>query len=167
MSSSSRAGVLLDRAGAVRYAGALRAAGKRLVVTNGVFDLLHVGHVRYLEAARDLGDALLVGLNSDAGTRALKGPGRPLVGERERAAVLLALRAVDAVIIFDEPTAGPLLESLRPPIYAKGGDYAVGGGAGTPLPEEPIVRAYGGAIHLVPYVEGCSTTELIARIRGR
>lgn len=161
-------GLLLDRAGAVRFAADLRAAGRRLVVTNGVFDLLHAGHVAYLAAARALGDALLVGLNSDAGTRALKGPARPIVAERDRARVLLALRAVDAVVIFDEPTAGPLLEALRPPIYVKGGDYALAGsgGAGSQLPEEPIIRAYGGAIHLIPYLDGQSTSALIARIRA-
>jgi rfaE bifunctional protein nucleotidyltransferase chain/domain len=168
MSSTPWAGLLLGRAEAVQYAADLRAAGKRLVVTNGVFDLLHLGHVQYLAVARDLGDALLVGLNSDACTRALKGPGRPLEGERDRAAVLLALRAVDAVTIFDEPTAGPLLDALRPPIYVKGGDYALsdaGSGQGTRLPEEPTVRAYGGIIHLIPYLDGYSTSALLARIK--
>jgi len=149
-----------------QWATELRLAGKRLVVTNGCFDLLHVGHVRYLAAARALGDALLVGVNSDAGTRALKGPGRPVAPQEDRTKVLLALRAVDAVVIFDEPTAGALLEALRPPIYAKGGDYALAGaGQGTPLPEEPIVRAYGGEIHLIPYLEGRSTSALLTRIR--
>src|SRR5579864_7309589 len=133
-------GGLLDRAEAVRYAGALRAAGRRLVVTNGCFDLIHAGHVHFLSAARALGDALLVGLNSDAGTCRLKGPDRPLVGQEDRAAVLLALRAVDAVVIFDEPTAGSLLAALQPPIYAKGGDYGLAETShGTPLPEEPVV----------------------------
>jgi rfaE bifunctional protein nucleotidyltransferase chain/domain len=167
MSSASRAGLLLGRAEAVQYAAELRAAGMRLVVTNGVFDLLHVGHVQYLAAARDLGDALLVGLNSDVSTRALKGPGRPLVGERHRAAVLLALRCVDAVTIFDEPTASPLLDALHPPIYVKGGDYVLsdaGSDQGTRLPEEPTVRAYGGVIHLIPYLDGHSTSGLLARI---
>src|SRR5690242_10535556 len=151
--SHSPSGRLLDRAEAVRYAAALRKSGLRLVITNGCFDLIHAGHVRYLAAARALGDVLLVGLNSDASTRALKGAGRPLVSEDNRAAVLLALRAVDAVVIFDEPTAGPLLEALRPPIYAKGGDYALAGTQGrVPLPEEPVVRAYGGEIRLIPYL---------------
>lgn len=161
------AGTLLTRERAIAYAAQLREAGKRLVVTNGVFDLLHAGHVTYLAQARALGDALLVGLNSDAGTRALKGPGRPLMGQDDRAAVLLALRMVDAVLIFDEPTAGPLLAALRPPIYVKGGDYTLAGaGAGTPLPEEPVVRGYGGEIRLIPYREGRSTSALIARIRA-
>jgi rfaE bifunctional protein nucleotidyltransferase chain/domain len=161
-------GRLLDRADARCFADELRRGDLRLVVTNGVFDLLHAGHVAYLAAARALGDALLVGLNSDASTRGLKGPGRPITCERDRALVLLALRAVDAVVIFDEPTAGPLLEALRPPVYVKGGDYALAdtGAAGSHLPEEPVVRAYGGSIHLIPYMDGRSTSALIARIRG-
>lgn len=165
--SAPQSSPLLDRAAAVRYAAELRAAGQRLVVTNGVFDLLHAGHVQYLAAARALGDALMVGLNSDACARALKGPDRPLVPEGDRAAMLLALRVVDVVTIFDEPTAGPLLEALRPPVYVKGGDYVLGGmGPGTPLAEEPVVRAYGGEIHLLPYHAGHSTSALIARIRA-
>src|SRR5216683_1123592 len=102
----------------------LRSAGIRLVFTNGVFDLLHVGHVRYLEEARGLGDALIVGLNSDASTRAIKDEGRPLVPQDERAELLLALRYVDAVVIFDETTADAVLEALKPDVYVKGGDYA-------------------------------------------
>lgn len=159
-------GVLLSRSQAIDFAIFCRAQGLKLVVTNGCFDLLHAGHVAYLAAARALGDALLVGLNADAAVRALKGPGRPLTSEADRAAVLLALRAVDAVVIFEEPTAGPLLEELQPPIYAKGGDYSAGGdGTGTPLPEEPVVHGYGGTIHLLPYLDGCSTSALIERIR--
>lgn len=160
-------GVLLDRAGARRFAQDLRTAGLRLVMTNGCFDLLHAGHVHYLTAARALGDALLVGLNSDASTRGLKGPTRPVVPQEDRAAVLVALRAVDAVLIFDEPTAGPLLELLQPPLYVKGGDYRLAGsGEGTALPEEPIVRAYGGEIHLIPSLPAHSTTALLDRIRA-
>jgi rfaE bifunctional protein nucleotidyltransferase chain/domain len=160
-------GALLDRAGAQRYARELRAAGLRLAMTNGCFDLLHAGHVHYLTAARALGDALLVGLNSDAGTRALKGPTRPVVPQEDRAAVLLALRAVDAVVIFDESTAGPLLELVQPPLYVKGGDYRLAGSEqGTTLPEEPVVRAYGGEIHLIPYLPAHSTSALLARIRA-
>ena len=139
----------------------------RLVVTNGCFDLLHAGHVAFLAEARALGDALLVGLNSDSSTRALKGPNRPLVSEQDRAAVLLGLRMVDAVVIFDEATAGPLLAELRPAVYAKGGDYALAGTAvGVPLPEEQVVRSFGGEIQLLPYLAGRSTTALIERIRG-
>lgn len=157
---------LLDRSAASAFAHRLRAEGKRLVVTNGCFDLLHAGHVSFLSEARALGDALLVGLNSDASMRALKGPERPLTPELDRAAVLLALRSIDAVVIFGESTAGPLLAELRPAIYAKGGDYSLAGSAnGTPLPEEAVVRSFGGAIHLLPYLPGRSTTALIERIR--
>jgi len=164
--SRQAAGGVLSRRQAITFAAQCRADGRCLVVTNGCFDLIHAGHVAYLAAARALGDALLVGLNADATVRTLKGPGRPLTGQADRAAVLLALRSVDAVVIFEEPTAGPLLEELRPPIYAKGGDYAaVIGGHGIPLPEEPVVRGYGGVIHLLPYLDGCSTSALIERIR--
>lgn len=164
--SNELSGRLLDRAEAARFAAQCRAEGRRLVVTNGCFDLLHAGHVAYLSAARSLGDALLVGLNADATVTALKGPGRPLAPEADRAAVLLALRAVDAVVIFAEPTAGPLLAELKAPIYAKGGDYALAGSSqGSALPEEPVVRSYGGKIHLLPYQEGRSTSALIERIR--
>jgi rfaE bifunctional protein nucleotidyltransferase chain/domain len=160
-------GSLLDHADAVRTAADCRASGLRLVFTNGVFDLIHAGHVAYLSAARSLGDILLVGLNSDASVRALKGPERPIVPEEDRAAVLLALRAVDAVVIFSEPTASRILADVRPAIYVKGGDYALSGSAsGTPLPEEPVVRAYGGEVHLIPYLTGRSTTDLIRRIRA-
>ncbi|HVC80754.1 MAG TPA: adenylyltransferase/cytidyltransferase family protein [Chloroflexota bacterium] len=164
--SRRTSGILFSRSQAIEFAAQCRAEGRRLVVTNGCFDLLHAGHVAYLAAARALGDALLVGLNADATVRSLKGPGRPLTGQADRAAVLLALRAVDAVVVFAEPTAGPLLDELRAPIYAKGGDYSAGtSGTGIPLPEEPVVRGYGGAIHLLPYRDGCSTSALIERIR--
>src|ERR1051326_1496898 len=101
-------------------------AGEQGVFTNGCFDLLHLGHVRYLQEARDLGDFLIVGLNSDSSTRALKGPGRPLVPEEERAEILAALTCIDYVTIFNEPTASELLELLQPAIYVKGGDYGLG-----------------------------------------
>jgi rfaE bifunctional protein nucleotidyltransferase chain/domain len=158
---------LLDREEAQRYSAALREAGRVLVFTNGCFDLLHAGHVQYLAAARALGNALLVGLNSDSSARLLKGPNRPLVGQADRAAVLLALRAVDAVVIFDEPTASTLLDLVRPALYVKGGDYALAGvSGGVLLPEEPVVRGYGGEIRLLPYLEGRSTSALIARIKA-
>ncbi len=130
--------------------------------TNGVFDLLHVGHVRYLAQARQLGDVLVVGLNSDASTRRLKGETRPLVPEQERAELLLALRCVDAVVIFDEATADRTLEALKPDVYVKGGDYAASG-----PPEAPTVRAYGGEVRTLTLVEGRSTTDLVETIRQR
>lgn len=166
--------------------------GERAVFTNGIFDLLHLGHISYLQRARALGDLLIVGLNSDASTRRLKGPRRPLVPQEERAAVLAALACVDYVTIFDEPTAAPLLAALRPAVYVKGADYAGGAGQrdyllapdelrrllasathpelaelaglGERLPEARTVVEYGGSLALVAYLPGHSTTELIARI---
>ncbi|MEI7772173.1 MAG: adenylyltransferase/cytidyltransferase family protein [Chloroflexales bacterium] len=147
-----------------------RARGLRLVLTNGVFDLLHAGHVGYLQHARALGDLLVVALNSDASVRAIKGPLRPLTPEGDRAALLSALRCVDYVTIFAAPTAEGVVEALRPEIYVKGGDYAIGEG-GPPdlgrLPEARAVLAYGGAVRLLPYADGRSTSELIKLIVSR
>ena len=139
-----------------------RADGKTVVCTNGVFDLLHYGHLQYLEAARALGDLLVVGLNSDSSTRSYKGPLRPIVPEGERAALLLALAPVDYVTIFDEPTAEPLVAALQPEIYCKGADYSAGGGK--QLPEAAIVHGYGGEVRLLRYLPGRSTSDLIKRI---
>ncbi|HZP84526.1 MAG TPA: D-glycero-beta-D-manno-heptose 1-phosphate adenylyltransferase [Chthonomonadaceae bacterium] len=138
---------------------ARRVRGERIVSTNGVFDVLHVGHVRYLQAARRLGDLLVVGVNTDAGTRRLKGPTRPFVPEAERAEMLAALACVDYVTFFDEPTPVALLETVRPHVHVKGGDYTV-----EELPETAIVRRYGGEVVTVPFVAGHSTTDLVARI---
>lgn len=138
-----------------------RAAGQTLVFTNGHFDLLHVGHLDYLEKARALGDALFVGLNGDAGTTRLKGAGRPLVPANERARLLAALEPVSAVIIFEEDTADALIRALQPDIYVKGGDYA-----DKPLPERPTVEAYGGRVALIDYLPGHSTSALIAKIKA-
>lgn len=138
-------------------------AGKTVVMTNGHFDLLHVGHVRYLRAARDLGDALIVGLNSDASTRARK-PGRPLVPEAERAELIAALASVDVVVIFDDLTANRLVEVLRPNIYVKGGDWGQPGGPQPP--EAEVVASYGGRVVYLPYVANRSTSNLLARIRA-
>lgn len=150
----------VDRQTAQQWRADLRAAGQTLVFTNGHFDLLHVGHLDYLEKARALGDALFVGLNGDASTRRLKGEGRPLVPAVERARLIAALKPVTAVIIFEDDTAIHLLESLQPDIYVKGGDYAH-----KPLPERPTVEAYGGHVALIDYLPHHSTTDLIARIR--
>ncbi len=139
-----------------------RDAGLRLVLTNGNFDLLHVGHVRYLEAARELGDILVVGINSDASVRTYKGPDRPVVPEKERAEIVAALRRVDYTVIFEEPTAVTLVQTLQPDIYVKGGDYEPGG---KPLPEALIVQAYGGQVQILPFVKGHSASELIRRLR--
>jgi rfaE bifunctional protein nucleotidyltransferase chain/domain len=143
-------------------------AGERSVLTNGCFDLLHLGHIRYLQEARALGDFLIVGLNNDAGVRLLKGPGRPLLAEMERAEILAALACIEYVTIFAEPTAGPLVELLRPSIYVKGGDYANAQGSEpdtSRLPEAKVVQAYGGIVRLIPYLPHHSTTELIAAIK--
>jgi rfaE bifunctional protein nucleotidyltransferase chain/domain len=139
----------------------LQAVNSTLVFTNGHFDLLHVGHLDYLEKARALGDALYIGLNGDRSTVRLKGAGRPLVPAVERARLLLALRVVSAVIIFDDDTADGLINALQPDIYVKGGDYA-----DKVLPERPTVEAYGGKIVLIDYLPGHSTTALIARVKA-
>lgn len=143
------------------FAAALRAHGQKIVFTNGCFDILHVGHVRYLGAARALGDCLVVGLNSDASVRRLKGPERPVNEEADRAEVLDALRAVDYVTIFDEPTAAELIEIIRPDVYVKGGDYTI-----ATLPEAEIVRGYGGRVEFIDLVPERSTTRVIEKLRG-
>ena len=140
----------------------LRAAGKRVVFTNGCFDLLHPGHVRYLTAARALGDVLIVALNSDRSVRELKGPTRPILTEAERAEVMAALGCVDYVTIFDEPTPRSLIAGLLPDVLVKGGDWGVSEIVGR---EE--VEAAGGITQSLAFVEGCSTTEIISRILDR
>jgi rfaE bifunctional protein nucleotidyltransferase chain/domain len=132
-----------------------------LVFTNGVFDVLHRGHVTYLAQARALGAALLVAVNSDASARALgKGPDRPLNGELDRAMVIAALQAVDHVVLFDEPTPCELIERIRPDVYVKGGDYDV-----DRLREADLVKSWGGHAVAIPFVSGYSTTRLVERIR--
>lgn len=140
----------------------IRARGGTVVATSGCFDLLHAGHVSSLRGARDLGDCLVVCLNSDDSVRRLKGPNRPLVPASERAAVLQALEFVDAVVVFDEDTPETVLERLRPDIFAKGGDYAVGG-----LPEARLLARWGGQAVVLPYVSGRSTTELMEEMVRR
>ena len=133
-----------------------------LVFTNGVFDVLHRGHVSYLAQARSLGAALLVAVNSDASARRLgKGPERPLNSELDRAHVVAALQAVDYVMVFDEPTPCELIERIRPDIYVKGGDYDI-----EKLAETALVRSWGGRAVAIPFVDGYSTTRLVERIRG-
>jgi D-beta-D-heptose 7-phosphate kinase / D-beta-D-heptose 1-phosphate adenosyltransferase len=143
-------------ADAVAVAEAVRAGGGTVVATGGCFDLLHPGHVRTLAAARALGDCLIVCLNSDASVRRVKGPGRPVVAQGDRAAVLAALRCVDAVLVFDEDTPAAALERLRPHVWAKGGDYA-----GRDLPEAAVLARWGGRAVLLPFLDGRSTTRLI------
>ncbi len=136
--------------------------GRHLVFTNGVFDLLHAGHVRYLAEARALGDLLIVGVNSDASVRRLgKGPERPLNSAEDRVAILEALRAVDGAVVFDEDTPIALIEWLKPEIHVKGGDYQK-----DQLPETQAVEAYGGRVEILPFLEGRSTTDLVRRMRS-
>jgi D-glycero-beta-D-manno-heptose 1-phosphate adenylyltransferase len=141
-----------------------RREGRIVVWTNGVFDLLHVGHVRSLEAAKALGDVLVVGVNADESVRELKGPDRPLVGAAERAEVVAGLASVDRVVVFDEPTPERVLAELQPDVHAKGADYAPPDGK--PLPERELVESYGGRIEFLPFVPARSTTDLVERIRG-
>jgi rfaE bifunctional protein nucleotidyltransferase chain/domain len=154
---------ILPLARAVEAAEAHRRAGRRLVFTNGVYDILHAGHVRYLEAARAEGDALMVGVNSDRSVRALgKGPGRPIVGEADRAEVVAGLGCVDHVVVFDEPDPGRLIAAVRPAVLVKGADWALDRIVG-----RDVVEAEGGKVVRIPLVEGLSTTALIERILSR
>jgi len=162
-------GQVVSLEAAQRECARLQAEGKVIVFTNGHFDLLHYGHVRYLQQARALGDFLVVGVNSDASTRQLKGPGRPIVPEQERAALLAALECVDRVVVFDAPTAEALVVALRPQVYVKGGDWAGGGphagqGRGEGPPEARVAREHGAEVVFLPYLPGHSTSDLIARI---
>jgi D-glycero-beta-D-manno-heptose 1-phosphate adenylyltransferase len=148
------------RADAVALVERLRAAEKTIVFTNGVFDLLHVGHLRYLQRARDLGDALLIGLNSDRSVRQIKGPERPITTESERAEVLEALACVDAVVIFDEETPRDLIAAIQPDVLVKGADWAEDAIVG-----RDIVEARGGRVVRVALEQGHSTSAIIAKIR--
>jgi D-beta-D-heptose 7-phosphate kinase/D-beta-D-heptose 1-phosphate adenosyltransferase len=138
----------------------LRALGKTIVFTNGVFDLLHVGHLRYLQQARSLGNALIVGVNSDRSVRAIKGPGRPVTAQDERAEILSALACVDGVVVFDEETPYELIASLQPDVLVKGADWATDAIVG-----RDIVEARGGRVVRVQIEAGQSTSALLERIR--
>jgi D-glycero-beta-D-manno-heptose 1-phosphate adenylyltransferase len=152
--------VLLGLEDVRRVRAALRTGGRRLVFTNGCFDILHVGHVRYLQAARALGDALLVAINSDRAVRELKGVGRPVLNERERAEMLAALAAVDYVTIFDAASPRALIAEILPDILVKGGDYSL-----DEIHGREEVEAAGGRVLALPFVEGASTTSIIERIK--
>jgi rfaE bifunctional protein nucleotidyltransferase chain/domain len=141
-----------------------RRENKIVVWTNGCFDLLHVGHVRSLQAARSLGDVLIVGVNSDASVRDLKGPGRPILPQGERVELLAALACVDYVIVFSEPTPETALARLKPDVHCKGADYAPP--HGRPVPEKALVHSYGGRIEFLPFIPGISTTDIVRSIRG-
>ena len=150
--------MLIDR----KNINALRTelSNKKIVFTNGCFDIIHVGHVRYLTAAKNFGDVLIVGLNTDDSVKKLKGASRPINNQDDRAEVLLGLKAVDHVIFFGEQTAENLIAEVKPDIYVKGGDYTI-----ETLPEAKIVQSYGGRVELVNLVAGKSTTNIIEKMR--
>lgn len=147
---------------AVRFIEDIRRHGKIIVFTNGVYDLLHPGHVRYLQAARALGDALIVGVNSDRSVRAIKGPTRPITPEDERVEILSALRCVDAAVIFDEDTPADIIKAIQPDILVKGADWAENAIVG-----RETVEARGGRVVRMPVEEGWSTTGILAVVRLR
>lgn len=151
---------IVSRAQLLEIAKAARAAGKKIVLGNGCFDLLHAGHVRYLRGARSLGDMLVVAINGDRTVRELKGEGRPLMPEGERAEILAAFEVIDYVVTFDERTVSSLLMELRPDVHAKGTDY-------TPetVPEREIVQGYGGTVAIVGDPKDHSSTEIIGRLK--
>lgn len=144
-----------------KWRAQMRASGRKLVVTNGCFDILHLGHVTYLENARNFGDALLIGVNSDAAVRGLKGTGRPVNSETDRQSVLAALQSVDGVCLFTDTAATKFLAAARPDIYVKGGDYTL---ETLNQDERRAVESAGGKIVLVPFVPGKSTTGLLEKI---
>ena len=152
---------ILDRNRLIARVAIARKHGARIVFANGCFDILHVGHVRYLEGAKALGDLLVVGINSDEQVREQKGMGRPLVPERERAELIASIRAVDFVTIFPEPTVEALLLSLRPDIHAKGTDYTEDS-----VPERDVVRSFGGRVAIVGDPKDHSSTDMIRSVTG-
>ena len=137
----------------------LRKNGKTIVTTNGCFDILHVGHVRYLEATKKFGDVLIVALNSDKSVRSIKGEGRPINCEQDRAEILCALKSVDYVVLFDEDSPAKLLAEIKPDVHTKGADYTM-----ETLPEAKIITENGGKVEFISFVEGKSTTSTIAKI---
>jgi rfaE bifunctional protein nucleotidyltransferase chain/domain len=153
-------GEVLSRDALAAWVDAARQAGRTIALANGVFDLLHVGHVRYLEGAKREADVLVVAVNDDASVRALKGPGRPVLPAADRAELVAALRVVDAVVVFPEETVTPLLERLRPDVHCKGTDYTV-----ATVPERETVRAYGGRTAIVGDPKDHSTRDLLRVLR--
>ncbi|HEY0385122.1 MAG TPA: D-glycero-beta-D-manno-heptose 1-phosphate adenylyltransferase [Pyrinomonadaceae bacterium] len=150
---------ILERNRLIARVAISRKRGARIVMANGCFDILHVGHVRYLEEARSLGDLLVVAINTDEQVRALKGEGRPFVPERERAEIIAALRSVDYVTIFPERTVEALLRAIRPDIHAKGTDYTE-----ETVPERDVVRSYGGRVMIVGDPKNHSSTEMVEKV---
>lgn len=152
---------ILDRSELIEYVQSLRDVGEKLVLANGCFDLFHVGHLRYLLAAGDVADRLVVAVNSDEQARLLKGDGRPYTSETERAEIISGIAGVDAVTIFTEPTVEELLLAIKPDFHAKGTDYTT-----ETVPERDIVRSYGGSVVIVGDPKDHSSTEIISRISG-
>ena len=154
-------GEILAREALVARVARERTAGRTIAFANGCFDLLHVGHLRYLESAAREGDVLVVAINDDQSVRRLKGEGRPVLAAEPRAELVAALRCVDFVVIFPEPTVGPLLDALRPDVHCKGTDYTL-----ETVPERDVVRGYGGRVAIVGDPKDHSTRDLLARIAG-
>ena len=152
--------MLVERKDIAGFCEILRKGGQKIVFTNGCFDILHAGHVTYLEAARAQGDVLVLGLNTDESVRRLKGPERPINSELDRAKVVGALKAVDYVVLFGEQTAEAVIAEVKPDVYVKGGDYTL-----DTLPEAKIVQSYGGRVAFIDMVEGRSTTNIINKIK--
>lgn len=153
--------MLIDRNLIAETCNEIRRQSKKIVFTNGCFDILHVGHVRYLTTAKSFGDILIVGLNTDSSVKMLKGENRPINNENDRAEVLLGLKAVDYVVMFGERTAENLVSEIRPDIYVKGGDYTI-----DKIPEAKIVQSYGGRVELVKFVDGHSTTNILQKLKA-
>ena len=151
--------MLIDRNDVEKFCDELKSRGNKIVFTNGCFDILHAGHVRYLTAAKTFGDVLIVGLNSDESVRRLKGNSRPINSQLDRAEVLSGLKAVDHVIIFGEQTAEALIAEVKPNVYVKGGDYTL-----DTLPEAKIVQQFGGRVEFINLVAGRSTTNIVEKI---
>ena len=151
--------MLIDRNDVANFCDELKRSGKQIVFTNGCFDIIHAGHVRYLTTAKNFGDVLIVGLNTDESVKRLKGDSRPINNQFDRAEVLLGLKAVDHVIFFGERTAENLIAEVKPNVYVKGGDYTL-----ETLPEAKIVQRCGGRVELVNLVAGHSTTNIIEKI---
>lgn len=152
--------MLIKEADIEEYAAILRRSGRKIVFTNGCFDILHAGHVRYLEKARSFGDVLILGLNTDASVQLIKGPSRPINNELDRAEVISALKSVDGVVLFGEPTAATLIQKIKPAVYVKGGDYTL-----ETLPEADVVKQNGGHVEFVDVLAGRSTTNVIEKIK--
>ena len=153
--------MLVERQDIAKFCEILRKGGQKVVFTNGCFDILHAGHVTYLEAAKAQGDVLVLGLNTDASVCRLKGPERPINSELDRAKVVGALKSVDYVVLFGEQTAEAVIAEVKPDVYVKGGDYTL-----DTLPEAKIVQSYGGKVAFIDMVEGRSTTNIINKIKS-